>query len=46
MFIEWKSLDVFRALANSPSSQIIITDGKTPLLINNPPKTSTPSPKE
>lgn len=33
-FIRWKSLEVFRELAKSPSSKIIVTDGKTPLLIN------------
>ncbi|MCS7005347.1 MAG: prohibitin family protein [Cytophagales bacterium] len=45
LYIEWKSLDVFRALANSPSTQIIITDGKTPFLINNEKKASNLSTK-
>ncbi len=32
--IEWKSLEVLRELASSPNAKIIITDGKTPALIN------------
>lgn len=31
MLIKYKSIDVMKALANSPNSKIIITDGKTPL---------------
>lgn len=32
--IEWQSIEAFRELAKSTNSKIIITDGKTPLLIN------------
>ncbi len=31
MMIKYKSLDVMKALAESPNEKIIITDGKTPL---------------
>lgn len=31
MSIKFKTIDVMKALANSPNSKIIITDGKTPL---------------
>lgn len=41
-FIKWKSLEVFKQLAMSPNSKVIITDGKAPLLIGTddkePPK--------
>lgn len=33
--IKWKSLEVLRELSSSPNAKIIITDGKTPVLINN-----------
>ena len=33
-FIRWKSLEVFKELSKSPGSRVIITDGKTPLLID------------
>ena len=33
--IEWRSLEVLRELSASPNAKIIITDGKTPVLINN-----------
>ncbi|MCH7399328.1 prohibitin family protein [Belliella sp. DSM 107340] len=33
--IELRSIEAFRELANSPNTKIIITDGKTPYLINN-----------
>jgi regulator of protease activity HflC (stomatin/prohibitin superfamily) len=32
--IEWQSIEAFRELAKSPNSKIIMTDGKTPLLVN------------
>ena len=32
--IEYKTIEAFRQLAASPNSKIIITDGKTPMLIN------------
>lgn len=32
--IEYKTIEAFRQLATSPNSKIIITDGKTPMLIN------------
>jgi regulator of protease activity HflC (stomatin/prohibitin superfamily) len=32
--IQWRSLDVLGDLADSPNSKLIITDGKTPVLIN------------
>jgi prohibitin 1 len=34
MIIQWQSIEAFRMLANSPGSKIIITDGKTPMLID------------
>lgn len=33
-FIKWKSLEVFKELSKSPGAKVIITDGKTPLLID------------
>ncbi|MCH7411722.1 prohibitin family protein [Belliella sp. DSM 111904] len=33
--IELRSIEAFRELANSPNTKIIITDGKTPYLINS-----------
>lgn len=32
--IQWQSLEAFKALANSPGSRVIITDGKAPFLID------------
>ncbi|MEO1020912.1 MAG: prohibitin family protein [Bacteroidota bacterium] len=32
--IKWRSLEVLRILASSPNAKLIITDGKTPVLIN------------
>ncbi|GAB4043026.1 prohibitin family protein [Spirosoma litoris] len=32
--IEYKTIEAFRQLATSPNAKIIITDGKTPMLIN------------
>ena len=32
--IEWRSLEVFERLASSPNAKLIITDGDTPVLIN------------
>ncbi len=32
--IEWRSLEVLKELSASPNAKIIITDGKTPVLIN------------
>lgn len=34
LIIQWQSIEAFRMLANSPGSKIIITDGKTPMLID------------
>ena len=34
LYIQWKSLEVFKELSKSPNTKIIMTDGKTPLLIN------------
>ncbi len=39
--IEWKSLEVFQELSKSPNTKIIITDGKTPLIMN-PEKSDSP----
>jgi regulator of protease activity HflC (stomatin/prohibitin superfamily) len=36
--IELRSIEAFRELANSPNTKIIITDGKTPYLINSSDK--------
>lgn len=33
-FIQWKSLEVFKQLSASPNTKIVVTDGKTPLLID------------
>ncbi len=33
-FIKWKSLEVFKELSKSPNTKVIITDGKTPVLID------------
>ena len=33
--IEWRSLEVVKELASSPNAKLIITDGKTPVLINS-----------
>ena len=32
--IQWQSLEVLNNLASSPNSKLIITDGKTPVLID------------
>ena len=32
--IEWRSLEVLRELSSSPNAKLIITNGKTPVLIN------------
>lgn len=32
--IQWQSIEAFKQLAESPGSKVIITDGKTPFLIN------------
>ncbi len=32
--ISWQSIEAFRELANSPSTKIIVTDGKAPFLID------------
>jgi len=37
-FIQWKSLEVFKQLATSSNTKIVVTDGKTPLLINSDDK--------
>lgn len=34
LIIQWQSIEAFRLLAESPGSKIIITDGKTPMLID------------
>lgn len=33
--IEWQSIEAFKSLANSPGTRLIITDGRTPLLIQS-----------
>ena len=32
--IEWRSLEVLKELSSSPNAKLIITNGKTPVLIN------------
>lgn len=32
--IQWQSIEAFKELAKSPNSKIIMTDGRTPMLIN------------
>ncbi len=39
-FIKWKSLEAFKALSTSPNTKIIITDGRSPMLINPDDKKS------
>jgi regulator of protease activity HflC (stomatin/prohibitin superfamily) len=34
LIIEWKSIETFKDLSRSPNTKIIITDGRTPFLIN------------
>ena len=36
MSIKLKTVEVLQALANSPNTKIIITDGKTPLTLREP----------
>ena len=36
--IQWQSIEAFKALANSPGSRVIITDGNAPFLIEDPGK--------
>jgi regulator of protease activity HflC (stomatin/prohibitin superfamily) len=36
--IQWRSLEVFSKLSNSPNAKIIITDGNAPILINGDAK--------
>ena len=33
--IQWKSLEVLKELSNSPNTKVIITDGKTPFIVND-----------
>jgi prohibitin 1 len=32
--IQWKSLEVLKEISMSPNAKLILTDGKTPVLIN------------
>ncbi|MDW8289017.1 MAG: hypothetical protein RMJ89_13165, partial [Flammeovirgaceae bacterium] len=42
LLIQYRSLEVMEKLSNSPNTKIIITDGKTPYLINpEPPSLNT-----
>jgi prohibitin 1 len=34
-FIKWKSLEVFKLLASSPNTKVVVTDGKAPFLIGD-----------
>ena len=36
--IQWRSLEVLEKLAASPNAKLIMTDGKTPVLINDDTK--------
>jgi hypothetical protein len=36
MSIKLRTVEVLQALANSPNTKIIITDGKTPLTLREP----------
>lgn len=36
--IQWKAIEAFRSLASSPNTKIIITDGRSPLLVSPEPK--------
>ena len=38
--IEWQSIEAFKELANSPNAKLIISNGKTPFLIDSPPMDS------
>ena len=33
--IQWQSLQVLKEIATSPNAKLILTDGKTPVLIND-----------
>lgn len=35
MLISWQSIEAFRELARSPNTKVILTDGRTPMLIGN-----------
>lgn len=35
LLLEWETIKAFRSLAKSPNSKLIVTDGKTPLLLEN-----------
>ena len=36
--IKWKSLEVLKEISMSPNAKLILTDGKTPVLINGDDK--------
>ncbi|MDW8306958.1 MAG: prohibitin family protein [Leptospiraceae bacterium] len=36
--LQWRSIEAFRELANSPNTKIIITDGRTPIFITDDKK--------
>lgn len=38
LIIQYKSIDAFKLLSTSPNTKIVVTDGKTPFLINQDPK--------
>ena len=38
--VQWRSLEVLQELAASPNSKLILTDGKTPVLINSDTESS------
>lgn len=35
LLVQWETIKAFRSLANSPNSKLIVTDGNTPLLIED-----------
>ena len=43
--IEWQSIEAFKELANSPNAKLIISNGKTPFLIDSPPLDSKAAPR-
>jgi regulator of protease activity HflC (stomatin/prohibitin superfamily) len=35
IMVKWNSIQVLKELVNSPNSKVIVTDGKSPMIIND-----------
>ncbi len=35
MMVKWSSVQVMKGLVTSPNTKVIITDGKTPMIVND-----------